>query len=403
MLYQADWLLSPDGAPLRGGWLRVEGDRITAVGTGADLPQDPEVKSFPGCVLLPGFINAHCHLELTSLHNRLTPGNAFPVWVDELRSHTGSFDPSHYRDAVLEGIDLLLRGGATTVVDVGNTGEALPPLAEGPLRAFGLVETLGLDPSLSVSRFAHASSLAARSKDTTLFHAGVTPHAAYSCSPQLLEAVLSHQRATGTPFSLHASESREEADLFASAAGPLQEFCRRIFPGAPEHPATTPVQWLESLGLLPERALIVHGNHLDAKDIAVLKRRNASVVHCPSSHAFFGHQSFPYRALKAQGIPVCLGTDSLASGDSLSMLDQIRLFRKSFPEATTLEALRMATVSGARALGMEDELGVLKPGFKADFIAVRTGRIANDAPDNAVLKADSEIALSVIDGKETLH
>jgi cytosine/adenosine deaminase-related metal-dependent hydrolase len=195
---------------------------------------------------------------------------------------------------------------------------------------------------------------------------------------------------------MHLSESPEEADLFARAAGPLQEYCRRIFPGAPEHRGTTPVRWLESRGLLPERALLVHGNHLDPVDLDLLARSAACVVHCPSSHAFFGHRPFPYPELRKHGIPVCLGTDSLASGDSLSMLDQIRLFRKNFPALPAEEALRMATLTAARALRMENEIGALLPGRKADFIAVRAP--GNGNPREAVLRPEAEVALSVIGG-----
>ena len=231
MIYQADALLSPDAPLLSGGWIQVDADCITALGTSDDIPSDSEIRNFPGCTLIPGLINAHCHLELTSLQNRLPPRKSFPVWVEELRGFTASMDSENYRASVREGVAQLLRGGATTVVDIGNTGEALPILSESSLRSFALVETLGANPALAESRFAYAKDLAARCANTSRFHSGVAPHAAYSCSPELLTAVIDHQRETKLPFTLHASESRAEADLFASASGPLQEYCRHIFPG----------------------------------------------------------------------------------------------------------------------------------------------------------------------------
>ena len=332
MFYQADWLLPFDAPPLRDGWIRVEADRITAIGTAMELPSSAEVRKFPGCTLLPGLINAHCHLELTSLKNCLPPGKSFPVWVEELRAFTAALDSSDYLASAHKGVEQLLQGGTTTVVDVGNTGDALSVLAASPLRSFGLVETLGLDPSLAAFRFSHAISLIQHHLDTSRFHSGIAPHAAYSCSPELLAAVIKHQLSAKLPITIHACESQEDADLFASGSGPLQEYCRRIFPDAPQHHGTSPIQWLESKGLLPDHALIVHGNHLDETDMDILLNRKATVVHCHSSHAFFGHKPFPDRELNARGIPVCLGTDSLASGYSLSMLDQIRLFRKNFPD-----------------------------------------------------------------------
>ncbi len=398
MIYQADWLLSLNGPPLPGGWLEIEADIITAVGPGSNLHPGKEVRKLVDCILLPGLINAHCHLELTSLKDRLPSGKSFPVWVEELRGFTAAFNSENYQRAAKKGVLLLLKGGATTVVDVGNTGDALVVLSKSPMRSFALVETLGLDPSLAESRFAFAKKMAEGIANDSRYRSGVTPHAAYSCSPELLSKTAQYQIGRHLPLSIHASESREEAELFASASGPLQDYCRRIFSRSPEHRNTTPIQWLESLNLLPDGALIVHGNHLDEKDMAILSDRKASVVHCPSSHAFFGHRPLPYSQLREHGIPVCLGTDSLASGDSLSMLDQIRLFRKNFPVVSAEESLRMATSVAAQALGLGDELGILKPGYKADFIALR--HPANKNPYEAVLNPDMEVALSVIGGRE---
>ena len=400
MIYQADWLLPMDDAPLLRGWMKVEGGRVVAMGSEAALPPDVEVQQFPGCVLLPGFINAHCHLELTALKNRIPAGKSFPVWVEELRGLTTGLSSEDYRQSVKEGISLLLRGGATTVIDVGNTGDALSVLSESPMRSFALVETLGLDPSLAESRSEHAASLANQLANTARFRTGVALHAAYSCSRDLLVKVNAFQKERKLPVSIHAAESAEEAELFSSASGSLQKYCRSIFPEAPEHWATSPLRWLEENLLLQEGALVIHGNHLYERDLEILLRRKSTVVHCPSSHAFFGHKAFPYAELRQRGIPVCLGTDSLASGDSLSMLDQIRMFRKNFSEVTAQKALRMATTVAARALKMPRELGVLGPRYRADFIAVRTKTSPKEDPCEAVLRPDAQVVFAAIDGCE---
>jgi cytosine/adenosine deaminase-related metal-dependent hydrolase len=379
MLYQADRLFTGDGPPLRGGWIRVKEGRIAARGSEEDLPSLTErepgetLRRFEGAIL-PGLVNAHCHLELTSLENGLEPGKTFPDWVRDLQGATADLKLPDYRDSARAGIERLLRGGCTTVLDVGNTGEALKALAAGPLRAFACVEALGIDPAVAESRFENALSVARATTQngsaTDLFKPGVAPHAPYSCSVELLRSLITHQTSHGLPVTIHAAESREEAELFASASGSMQAFCKRIFPAAPEHRGTTPVRWLESEGLLPDGVLIIHGNTLDDADIEILARRKAVVVHCPSSHDFFGHPRFPYEKLRARGVPVCLGTDSLASGDSLSMLEQMRRFRENYPEVSEDEVLRMATVVAAQALGLND-VGLLKEGYRADFIVVR--------------------------------
>lgn len=382
MIHQASLLHTGDAPPVRDGWIRVAEGKVVEVGGPADLPGDlpaGALRRVEG-VLLPGLVNLHCHLELTGLHEALDEGRPFPEWVGQLRARAAGFRPADYREAARAGVRQLVAGGCTTVLDVGNTGEALAALEESPLRAFACVEVLGLDPALADARYhaaADASGLAARAREVhagdagggNRFHPGVAPHAAYSMSPTLLRRVIDHQRARGLPVTIHAAESREEAELFATGTGPLADYCRAIYPDAPRHRGTTPVQWLEQEGLLPDGLILVHGNMLDAADMDILARRGATVVHCPSSHRFFGHPRFPYEELRARGINVGLGTDSLASGDSLSMARQMRLFADTYPDVPPEEIVALATVNGARALGLGNT-GLLKPGWNAEFVVL---------------------------------
>ncbi len=375
--YTASLLYPGEGPPVRNGWICVEGEWITATGCAADFPPDvpaEAVRRWDDGVLMPGLVNLHCHLELTGLHEMLAPGRLFPEWVGELRTTTSGFTSADYREAARQGVRLLTAGGCTTVLDVGNTGEALSALIDSPLRAFACVELLGLDPASAAARHRTATDIAGHYEaaatghdGSARFHPGIAPHAAYSLSPALLRRAIDHQRARGLPVTIHAAESREEAELFARGTGPLADFCRAIHPDAPHHRDTTPVRWLEAEGLLPDGLILVHGNTLDAADMDILARRGATVVHCPSSHAFFGHPRFPYEELRARGVNVALGTDSLASGDSLSMLEQMRLFAESHPDVPREEIVALATINGARALGLQ-RVGLLKRGWKAEFI-----------------------------------
>jgi cytosine/adenosine deaminase-related metal-dependent hydrolase len=383
MIYSASLVFPGDGPPVQDGWIQVEGNRITATGSASGLPAGTPVERFEDCALLPGLVNLHCHLELTGLHEALEAGKPFPEWVGQLRERTTGFTPADYREAAREGVRQLIAGGCTTLLDVGNTGEALAVLAEpenASLRAFACIETLGLDPSLAAARYETSAARADETAATPHFHPGLAPHAAYSMSPELLRRVIAHQTSRGLPVTIHAAESREEAALFAAGSGPLAEYCRAIFPNAPRHLGTSPVRWLEANGLLPDGLILVHGNTLDAADMEILARRKATVVHCPSSHAFFGHPRFPYEALRERGINVGLGTDSLASGDSLSMVEQMRLFQKSHPDVPLEDVVAMATVNGARALGLQD-VGLLKAGYRADIVVVRTG--SDNQPEGA--------------------
>jgi cytosine/adenosine deaminase-related metal-dependent hydrolase len=369
MIHTAPLLYPGDGPAIPNGWIQVEGGWITASGSAADLPRDvpaDAIRRVDDGVLMPGLVNLHCHLELTGLHEQLDEGTPFPEWVGQLRARSAAFTSADYRDAAREGVRRLRAGGCTTVLDVGNTGEATAALAESPLRAFACVEALGLDPAAASSPYQAPAAPAQERPATDRFHPGLAPHSAYSMSPALLRRVIDHQRARGLPVTIHAAESREEAELFARGTGPLADYCRAVYPDAPRHAGTTPVRWLESEGLLPDGLILVHGNTLDDADMEILARRRATVVHCPSSHKFFGHPRFPYERLRAHGVNVGLGTDSLASGDSLSMREQMRLFSVAYPDVPPEEIVALATINGARALGLE-KVGLLRAGYRAEF------------------------------------
>src|SRR5690606_19482835 len=230
-----------------GGW-------VTAAGSAADFPRDvpsDAIRRVADGVLMPGLVNLHCHLELTGLHDRLDSGQRFPDWVSQLRAQSTGFTASDYCEAARAGIGQLIAGGCTTVLDVGNTGEALSALADSSLRAFACVEVLGLDPAQADARHRAAADLsgqAARApapgtahdndSGSGRFQPGLAPHAAYSMSPALLRRTIDHQRARGLPVTIHAAESREEAELFASGTGPLADYCRAVYPDAPRHTGT---------------------------------------------------------------------------------------------------------------------------------------------------------------------
>src|SRR4051812_4663273 len=197
-----------DGPPLEGGCVRVQGDRIVQVGTldDMDLRRDT-VRDIPDAVILPGLINAHSHLELGMARGMLPRGEAFPMWVSRLRKSLEGAGPDAYAQAVRLGALECLKHGTTTVVDVGNTGAALAELAALPLRSYAYLEVIGLDPSVAASRLAEAEArLAGAPAPSELYRPGITCHAPYSCSPELLRATGDKASRRG-PFTLHVAES----------------------------------------------------------------------------------------------------------------------------------------------------------------------------------------------------
>lgn len=188
--------------------------------------------------------------------------------------------------------------------------------------------------------------------------------------------------------------------MFREARGALFEFCRRAYPGLSPSAGESPIGFLGRRGLIPRGSLFAHCNHADAEDIGILSDTVTSVVHCPRSRAFFGHGGFPYLAYRAAGVNLCLGTDSLASNEGLSLFDEMAEFKRGHPDVPGRDILAMATVNAARALGRAEDLGRLAPGCKADLIAVAMRpRPEADLYEELVSEA-RDVLLAVIDGVE---
>jgi cytosine/adenosine deaminase-related metal-dependent hydrolase len=400
LIYRARYVVTMDGPPLAGGCVRVQGDRIVQVGALDDMDlRHDTVRDVPDAVILPGLINAHCHLELGMARGLLPRGEAFPMWVSRLRKSLEGAGPEAYAQAVRLGALECLKHGTTTVVDVGNSGTAWNELASLPLRAYPYLELIGLDPAAAPARLAEAEArLAAAPAPSERFRPGITCHAPYSCSPELLRAAAERATRRG-PYTLHVAESAEEMAMFREGRGALFEFCRRIYPALRPGPGESPIAFLGRRGLIPRGSLFAHCNHADAEDISILAATVTSVVHCPRSRAFFGHGGFPYAAYRAAGVNVCLGTDSLASNEGLSLFDEMAEFRRARPDVPGRDILAMATIDAARALGRAD-LGRLAPGAKADFIAVAMRPHPDSDVHEELVSEARDVLLAVVDGEE---
>lgn len=362
-----------DGPPLPWGCMRIKGDRIGQVGTLEEMSREPgeSIREFPDSILMPGLINAHCHLELGMARSMLPRGEPFPMWVSRLRKALDGATSENYRQAARLGILECLKNGTTTVVDVGNTGESMPELAALPIRSFPYLEVLGLNPESAPERLRQAKErLSLLPAATDLYHPGITGHAPYSCSVDLLRSLSGDSALRSGPFTLHVGESAEEALMFSEGRGALFDFCRRIFPELRWERHMSPIRFLGRNGLIPKGSLFAHCNHADGEDIRILAETETSVVHCPRSKAFFNHAGFQPESLREAGINICLGTDSLASNEGLSLFDEMAELHRNHPAIPCRDILAMATVNGAKALGLAGELGCLVPGARADFLAI---------------------------------
>lgn len=371
-LIRASWLAPVSSPPLRDGALRVLGGRIAAVGTARDLLPRPgdEVVDFPGCVLAPGLVNAHTHLELSGLSG-FAPA-PFLEWVarDMIPARL-RLGPADYAAAAREGARRLRADGVTAVGDFSTGDWAVEALAGAGLRGTVYWEVIGNDPALADGLCRTAEAWARRPAPEGI-RRGIAPHAPYSVSWILLKGLGDAATAAAAPVAVHAGELAEEGDLLMRGEGPFAAFMRdRGIPWAPPPQGASPVPYLETLGVWGPGGLAVHANYLAEADVALLARRGVSVVFCPGSHAFFGHRDHPLPRLLAAGVNVGLGTDSTASNDGLSLRREMRRAAEAFPALAPADVLAMATLGGARALGIAHEAGSLEVGKAADLAVFR--------------------------------
>lgn len=369
------------------GVVLVEGSRI--VWTGAADDDTRPVARLDGAlqvalgnsVLMPGLVNAHSHLELTALRGMLE-GLAFRDWLTTLTAARRElFDASALLDAARAGLREALRNGITTCGDTSDSGAPLQAMREAGTRGIGYVETFGPDPAGCADAIARLRERAAayREQDTALVRTGISPHAPYTVSAPLFSAVTKLAHEEGYPVAVHIAESEAETRFVRDGEGPFADGLRArgiAVPGG----VRSPVALLHATGLLAVRPLLIHAIHADDADLTLVAKHGATVVHCPISNAKLGQGIARVQPMLDAGIAVGLGTDSVASNDRMDLLGEARqatLFaalQARTPDAlSAMQALELATIGGARALGMADRIGSLEAGKDADLAAFPLG------------------------------
>jgi cytosine/adenosine deaminase-related metal-dependent hydrolase len=309
-------------------------------------------------ILMPGLINAHCHLDFTALRGRIPPPSSFTAWVEQVREVKFSWTPRDFVRSIRWGMEESLRYGTTALVNLVSSPTTIPAATRVCARTWWLWEQLG---ARTTDRSGEWDGWRGRIRGRSpLWEGGLAPHAPFSCRPQIIAEAERWCRRHRLPWTIHVAESREEYEMFRHARGPLFELCRRLGRDMRDCGRTTPLQALRPvLAHVRMPVLLVHANTLDRSDLRWLgslspaARRKLHVVHCPRSHAYFRHPPFPLQALRDLGLNLCLGTDSLASNENLSMFEEMGSLARQCPEISPWEIVVMATRNGARALGQD--------------------------------------------------
>lgn len=400
------WVFPVVSPPIRNGCVTIYDGKIVDVG---ESPACSDVRDLGDVAVLPGLVNAHTHLEFSDLDHPLgREGDPLPSWLQQVvklrrsQAEAGVDVDALRTKAVARGLSESLAAGVTTLGEIGSPGGwPESPFLDSPLQCVVFQELLGLDKERSdalptIAEQHLASGTGAR------WIAGLSPHSSYTVRPDVVEHVCRLSRNRATPIAMHLAECPEEIQLLASGAGPLVSLLDAL--GAWDAQAiprgTRPLDYLRVLAEA-ERSLVIHGNFLDKEERGFLASRGdrMSVVYCPRTHEYFHHAAYPLRESLDVGINVCLGTDSRGSSPDLNLWAEMQAVARRHPDVHPKEILRMATIRGARSLGLDDRSGSLQPGKPADLAVIRIARESTGDPESCLVEATTEVVQVYIAGR----
>jgi cytosine/adenosine deaminase-related metal-dependent hydrolase len=374
--YHADWVLPVTAPAIPRGTVAVERDRIAFVGSRERAPAGEDVE-LGAAVLMPGLVNAHTHLELTAMRGFLEDLE-FHAWIRrlvtarrEVLTHEMLLDSARF------GIDEGLAAGITTYADTCDSGVAFDAMLERGVRGIMYQEVFGPAPAVCEESIAELREKVEtlRARQTPLVRVGVSPHAPYTVSDRLFAATARYAIQRRLPIAIHIAESESEQLLVVEARGPFADALVKRGIRVEER-ARTPIQLLRGLRVLDAQPLLIHCVRANATDLHAIRASGSAVVHCPASNAKLGHGVAPLTAFLDAGITVGLGSDSVAANNRMDILEEAWLAclqQRTVvhrPDAVpAARALRLATIDGARALGLDAEVGSLEPGKSADLTA----------------------------------
>ena len=401
MILRAKYVLDRNFQTIDNGFLRVESSRVVEVGTG----KETSAGEFIDCgdaLLMPGLVNAHTHLELGSLHGAVTPTHNFVEWLTRLvpKMRQMATNPKQIQESVRSGLATSLVSGTTQLADISRfapiTREAIFNIDSRPaVISFG--EVLGAEDVTADKLLIQSVG---RSHESDTLSLGISPHSAYSVSHFTMLKCVVAIAALRARMCIHAAESMEEEEFLVNGSGPLRDFLESVgaCDSSYEPFGARPIEYLNRVGALGPLTLLAHCNYINDDEINLIACKKTSAVYCPRTHHAFGHPPHRFIDMLDAGINVCLGTDSLASNPSLSMLDEIRFLRTHRPDVPAEMILRMATANGEKALEtqeLSDEMSLAK---RADLIAIPIDPMGATDPLENVLTSKLQPTHCIIGG-----
>lgn len=406
--YRARIVMPVSQPAIEDGAVSIFQGRVSAVGRWRDLRPKAvgAVRDLGETIVLPGLVNAHCHLDYTDMAGAIPPPKSFLDWIQAIVALKAGWCYSEFAQSWLRGAHQLVRSGCTTVADIEAVPELLPEVwTATPLRVLSFLEIISVRRRQRPATLVRQAVQQVRRLPAGRSRAALSPHALYTTNPELLKLARRASRRARWPLTMHVAESELEFEMFRHGRGKMFDWLRKNNRGMGDCGVRSPIQQLAVLNLLDPRFLAVHVNHLAPGDAVHLARACASVVHCPRSHAYFRHAPFPFAELREAGVNLCLGTDSLASiaregrrKPELDLFAELRAFAAKEPGVPAEELLDLVTRNPAAALGLRGLAGELVRRAHADLLVLRSD-VSSKAAPAAVVHSPPEVAGVMIGGE----
>jgi len=407
MIVRARTVVTMDGPPIENGAVVISGDRVLDVGKFPEVSgrhAGEEIVDLGEQALLPGLINAHCHLDYTCLRGKIPPQKSFANWIRAINAEKAKLSEQDYLASIADGFAEAKRFGTTTIANLTAFPELIPQV-NPQMRTWWFAELIDVrDPNRTSDLVEPAIDAMKRARDSG-GGIGLAPHALFTASANLYRRSEEIAQCENILLTTHLAEAREEMSMFHDASGPLYEFLKSIGRDMSDCGHETPFAWFAKIAGAPAgRTLITewivaHLNELAESDFELLEESTSKlhVVHSPRSHAYFGHSRFPFERLRSLGFNICLGTDSLASNEDLSLFAEMRAFQRSEPAFSPKEVLEMVTGNAALALGKPQALGRIHANRFADLIAIPCSETADVFEE--ILEFDRPVDWMMVAGK----
>ena len=367
--FSADFVFSAHSGFIANGILAVNDDgSIADLIDPAKTETVPDAEKFSG-LLCPGFINAHCHLELSHLRSQISKHTGFVGFAKELLPKRNTFSAEQIAEAITLAEDEMYRNGIVAVGDIANTADSFAQKAKGRLKYHTFIELLTLNPVFAETVFEKGKELLAQSPQP----ASLVPHAPYSVSHELMRLIADDAAKRKTVSSIHSEESPAEEEFSLTASGPMLDFYKFLGIDISYYKAPGMNSLRASLPNLlnGERLLLVHNTLTTAADIvwANLLHPKLSWCFCPNANLYIENRLPDFNLFRKAGAHIVVGTDSLASNDQLSILDELKVIAANAPEIPLEDLLTWATKNGAEALQF-DELGTFEKNKKPGIVLI---------------------------------